>query len=140
MSWKCNNCETLNPDTLSKCEVCGYERNFEKIVIPIPPIEHTPIDVDTLGPKCLHSFNWGALWITFIWGIFNRVWWVLLCLIRFVNFVVAIWMGIKGNQYAWDKQKDSKTPAEFDKSQHNWNIAGWVIFALNVLVAILQNS
>lgn len=145
MSWRCLNCETLNSDTLRECEVCGWVR----IVDEISEKDSTTSSFETVinksgtsNPKCLHQFNWGAFYLTFLWGIFNRIWWTLLCLIPFVNIIISIWMGIKGNQYAWKKQKESKTSEQFDKSQRDWNVIGWWIFVWGMIfvLIILRNS
>lgn len=88
-------------------------------------------------PKCLQSFNWGAFFITFLWGIFNRVWWVLLCIIPIVNIIVMFYMGFKGNQLSWEHYKDEMLPEDFDSKQHGWNIAGWIILGLNLIYVVV---
>ncbi len=72
------------------------------------------------------KWNWGAFWLTWIWGIFNGVWISLLALIPIVNIVVAFILGIKGTEWA-QKSKTHLTKEENNKIQKKWSIAGWVI-------------
>jgi len=82
-------------------------------------------------PECFNKFNWGAFWFTWIWGIANGVWISLLCLIPAVSFVMLFILGFKGNEWAWEVQKKSKSPEEFDRSQHAWAKAGWIFLAVS---------
>ncbi len=88
-------------------------------------------------PKCLHKFSVGAFFLGWIWGICHEVWISLLCLIPYVNIVMAIVLGIKGNQWAWEKKKGSMTAEQFDKQQSSWAIAGWIVFAIAAVVGII---
>lgn len=85
-------------------------------------------------PKCLHKFSVGAFFLNGIWGICHEVWLSLLCFIPYVNIVMAIVLGFKGNQWAWEMKKGSMTAEKFDKQQSSWAIAGWSVFALGVSV------
>jgi len=89
-----------------------------------------------LKPECYGRFNWGAFWLTWIWGIGNGVGIALLCLIPFVNIVMQFILGFKANEWAWEKQKHYKTPEEFDRSQQSWTTAGWVVFVISFLIGI----
>ena len=83
------------------------------------------------APECLEKFNWGALWAPIIWGLFNRAYlWAVLGFLPIVNYVVAIYLGFKGNKIAWQAFQYEMSPESFDKKQKTWNFLGWVIFVL----------
>jgi hypothetical protein len=86
-------------------------------------------------PSEAQGFNWGALWLTFIWGLFNRVW---ISLVVFVPIVGAIWfiiLGVKGNEWAW-RAKQWPSVEHFHRIQKKWAIAGWVLFALSSILML----
>src|SRR5262245_27966170 len=47
-------------------------------------------------PPTIEGWNWGAFWLTWIWGIRNRVWISLLALIPVVGIVMHFVLGAKG--------------------------------------------
>ena len=71
---------------------------------PTPPVAPQPPAANTSGtsgpvPEEIKGWNWGAFWLTWIWGIAHNVWISLL-----VFCLWPIWMivlGIKGNEWAW---------------------------------------
>ena len=85
-------------------------------------------------PQCVGKWNWGALFLTWIWGLSHRVWISLLSLIPFVRLVMCFVLAIYGSEWAWEKEKDSTTPEEFDKSQHIWGICGVLLFVFTTLL------
>lgn len=89
-------------------------------------------------PKCLHQFNFGALWLNWIWGICNSVWLSLLCLIPYAGLIMAIVIGIKGNQWAWEKQKGNVTAEQFDLKQAKWAKAGWIYLGIIIVIGIIS--
>jgi len=56
-------------------------------------------------PEGLGGWNWGAAGLGFIVGISHNVWISLLSVVPYVNFVWWIVMGLKGNEWAWKKNK-----------------------------------
>lgn len=104
-----------------------------------------------------HGFNWGAFWLSFIWGIAHRSWLTLVILpvgllsivvgvtsiflgptgsaIRFafnaINLGLAIWFGIKGNQWAW-RTRGLRTEAQFRKREKIWALFGWIVGLLAI--------
>ncbi|UCH52077.1 MAG: ribonuclease G [Chloroflexota bacterium] len=82
-------------------------------------------------PPEIAGWNWGAFFLTWIWGIGNRVWLSFLVLIP-VPFVALLAMmvilGIKGNEWAWQcKRWDSIE--QFRRRQRiwmYWGIAGFL--------------
>lgn len=90
------------------------------------------------SPKCLDSFNWGAFFLSGLWGLFNSYGWLFLVMfVPLANVIAMFAFGISGNKWAWEKEKNSISAKEFDEKQHRWNVAAGVILALNVLLFIL---
>ena len=95
-------------------------------------------------------FNWGAFLLTWIWGLGNKTYITLLILltmvlafIPFVNLVsgiaqlaLAIWFGIKGNEWAWKNKKFASVEV-FHEYQKKWAIAGTILAILGILFAII---
>ncbi len=59
-------------------------------------------------PAEIKKWNWGAFFLSWIWGIGNQVWISLLGLIPIVNIVMIFVLGAKGNEWAVESQKLGK--------------------------------
>lgn len=79
----------------------------------------------TTIPKEVKRWNWGAFWLTWIWGIFNGVYISLLGLIPIINIFMSFYLGAKGNELAW-KSRYWHREIDFLKEQKKWVIAGWI--------------
>jgi hypothetical protein len=86
-------------------------------------------------PPEIRGWNWGAFLWNWIWGLGNGTYIALLALIPFVNIVMAIVLGIKGNEWAWQNKKWASIE-EFKKAQRMWAIVGLIIIGLGVLMMI----
>lgn len=75
------------------------------------------------------GWNWGAFFLTFIWGVGNRVWIALLAIVPGINIVMAIILGIYGNDWAYGKNR-YLSEAEFKKNQKLWAKWGAIVFVL----------
>lgn len=123
--------ETINAEA-TKCRFCGEwlgpERQPEQQVAEKNPIR--PKELPALHKR----FNWGAFWLNWIWGIGNNTWitlllgWIVIpiCMIiplvgPFIGLGICIWMGIKGNEWAW-KNKYWESLEHFENVQRNWAI------------------
>ena len=89
-------------------------------------------------PPEIKGWNWGALLLTWIWGIGNRVWISLVCLIPIVlvQLVFAIFLGAKGNEWAW-RSKRWESIEHFTRVQKIWANVGSVIFMSIFLAGLL---
>lgn len=74
-------------------------------------------------PAEVKGWNWGAFLLNWIWGLGNRTYLALLCLIPGVNIIVAILLGIKGNEWAWNN-RDWESVEEFKSVQKTWSVFG----------------
>ena len=104
----------------------------------------------TVPEAVADKFNWGAFLLTWIWGLGNKSYITLLIIltiflafIPFVNLVtgmvqlgLAIWFGIKGNEWAWKNKKFESIEA-FHSYQKKWAIAGTILAVLSILLAII---
>ena len=86
-------------------------------------------------PDQIRKWNWGAFSLNVIWGICNKTYLPLLCLVPFVNIVMVFICGIYGNEWAW-KNGCYKSVDEFSRVQKTWNRVGLVFFFI-VLELIL---
>lgn len=91
-------------------------------------------------PDEIRQWNWGAFLLAPIWGVINRVYFGLLGLIPLVNFVVVVVLGIKGNEWAWQKRSWESTKAFLD-NQRKWSHWGWgILIVLWLLVVVLEQD
>jgi len=92
-------------------------------------------------PEIRGRWNWGAFWLTWIWGIGHNTWIALIALIGFilppVGLVMAIVLGVKGSEWAWQNRRFEGGVTQFRAVQRVWAIWGWVIFVLIFLVPII---
>ena len=114
------------------CVPLGIIAYFSKT----PSVQQRPSQTNTQGsthvPPEIKGWTWGAAGMTFIWGLYHRVW---LSLLVFVPFLSGIWwivLGIKGNEWAWKKGQWTSVE-EFKKSQVSWRTWG-IIFLLFPLI------
>ena len=100
-------------------------------------------------PESIKGWNWGALFLPFIWGPFNRVWIGLAVLVILLMPIpwylgllvygpIAIFVGMRGNELAWRTRK-WKSVEHFKLVQGlwaKWGTIGFVVFVSTVLLAI----
>lgn len=87
-------------------------------------------------PVEIKGWNWGAFMYNTFWGIGNKTYLPLLCLIPLFNFIWIFVCGFKGNEWAW--QKGDYTDVEtFKAVQATWNRAGLVQFILTIAILVL---
>lgn len=80
-------------------------------------------------------FNWGAFSMTIIWGIGNRCYITLLCLVPIVGFIMPFVAGFKGNAWAI-KNNYYRDMEEFAQVQDTWNQAGFVLFIIKLIFGV----
>ena len=112
-------------------------------------LDDTPPEVRDLG------FCWGALGLTWIWGIGNRVWIalaapVLFCLLSYIassvaaegfylggplSILFAIYLGVTGHARAW-RSRRFKDLKNFRAAMEVWSTVGILAFVLKLLAFI----
>ena len=102
---------------------------------PSPPSSFAP-PANTSGtggpvPEEIKGWNWGAFWLSCIWGIAHNVWLSLLALCLWVVWPIVL--GIKGSEWAW-QQRRFDSIEQFKQTQAVWSKWGWIIAILSVIV------
>jgi len=120
----------------------------------LPNSKNEPATENTSGqglsatvPPEIMGWNWGAFFLTWIWGIGNRVWLSFLALIPIplVGLAMMVILGIKGNEWAWQCKKWDNIE-HFRHRQRIWMywgiaaflapfvfILGWVLIIVGLL-------
>lgn len=111
-----------------KAKVIGLD-NYNQNSPPFQP----PYQQFYLPPE-LKRWNWGAFMLNMWWGIGNRAYLPLLCLIPVFGFVWMFVCGAKGNEWAW-KAGPYNDPVLFNYVQEPWTRAGKV-YAICALVVL----
>lgn len=86
-------------------------------------------------PYEIKGWNWGAFTFNIIWGIGNKTYLPLLCLIPVFNLVWIFVCGAKGNEWAW-QSGNYRSVEEFKQVQKTWNIAGIAKFIWTIVVFV----
>lgn len=84
----------------------------------------------------IKGWNWGAFAYNWMWGIGNKTYLPLLCLIPVFNLVWMFVCGAKGNEWAW-RDGDYKDVETFKAVQRTWNRAGFVQFIVAIVIFAL---
>lgn len=90
-------------------------------------------------PEEIKRWNWGAFLLSWIWGIAHGVWLSLLALVPYAGLIMAIILGIKGNEWAWQAQHYNSIE-EFKEREHRWSVAGFIVFIVMIVMIILFMS
>jgi len=97
-------------------------------------------------PAEISGWNWGAFFLTWIWGIGNKSYISLWALIPFLNFIWMLVCGVKGNEWAW-KNKQWSSIDEFHRVQRLWAKSAIIIFGSLIgillilfIISIIEDS
>jgi len=136
----CSQCGTNLPESSKFCSKCGKPLVIQEDIKKSPQNnngekydERSGKGKDSIIPKEIIEWNWGAAGLSIIWGIYNNVW------ISFLTFIVPlgfIIMGKVGNGWAW-RNKKWKSVEEFKKSQAKWQPWGKVFFIIIIVINLI---
>ena len=106
---------------------------------PPPPAYAPPPSANTSGtggavPEEIKGWNWGAFWLSWIWGIGNNVWIALLAFC--LGIIWSIVLGVKGNEWAWQHRRFDSLE-QFKQTQAAWSKWGWIIGIISLVLALL---
>ncbi|MFC2045709.1 ribonuclease G [Chloroflexota bacterium] len=87
-------------------------------------------------PPELKAWNWGAFFLSWIWGIGNSTWIAFLSFIPVFNFIWAFFLGAKGNKWAWQNKK-WESVEHFQRVQKKWAFWGLIIFIICLIPLIV---
>jgi hypothetical protein len=85
------------------------------------------------------GWNWGAFFLTWVWGVANGVPKALWALVPLWGIVYAFILGAKGNQWAWEGG-NWESIEQFRATQKRWAIWGAIIFAVLVILYIFSGQ
>lgn len=83
-------------------------------------------------PPEIPGWSWGAFALNWIWAGRNRVWFGLMALIPYVGLIIAIVLGVKGREWAWQKRRWDSIE-HFNRVQRRWSIWGVCLMIIPVL-------
>jgi len=83
---------------------------------------------DIAVPAAVNKWNWGAFFLSWIWGLGNNTYIALLCLVPVVNLVMIFVLGSKGSAWAWKNNK-WESAEQFTRVQGLWTAFGLGLFA-----------
>jgi hypothetical protein len=81
------------------------------------------------------GLNWGAFFLTWIWGIGNNTPIALISVIPFVGLVMAFVLLFNGNKWAWQNKKWPSV-AQFHRTQKMWGGVGFLCMVLPVAAIV----
>ena len=84
------------------------------------------LDASVPVPDEIKGWNWGAFLMPYLWPFTNKVWIGLIALVPQVGWLMAIALGVKGNEWAW-KSRRWRSIEQFKAHQRGWTIAGLFI-------------
>ncbi len=92
--------------------------------------------------QVMQKWNWGAFFLTWIWGAANGVYITLLLLIPVLGWIAipiaAFVLGKKGNRLAWEsKDKEWEDINEFRRVQRFWAMGGAAVWAVLLLLILI---
>lgn len=92
-------------------------------------------------PSGLKKWNWGAFFLTWIWGLGNGTFIPLLSLLPILNFIMPFYLGINGHRMAWESRYWSDV-ASCNRTQRKWGIAGliWHVFLIVLLLLYFHSA
>lgn len=86
-------------------------------------------------PPEIKGWNWGAAGLTWIWGLSNGVWISLLVFIPYFGAIWWIFLGAKGNKWAW-QHSQWQSVEDFQRTQDKWKPWGMIFLLLPVLIIL----
>ena len=82
-------------------------------------------------PPEIDRWNWGAFFLSWIWGLGNGTPIALLTLVPLVGFVMIFVLGAKGSRWAW-RNKRWDSVEHFKRVQRKWAIAGVIVWIAGI--------
>jgi len=126
----CSKCGVQNPDDAKLCSGCGSQLGTEVMKNTSGQGESAVI------PAEIKKWNWGAFLLSWIWGLGNKVYIALLCLIPCVGIVMAFVLGAKGSKWAWQNQR-WESIEHFQRVQKIWAWCGLGLVVVSIIGIIL---
>lgn len=134
---KCPYCAELIPQNAAFCSICETSL-IENLSNRVPCIDYTNttkcISNDET-PQNIKQWNWGAFWLSWIWGIGNKSFNTFFALIPYFGFIWMFVCGAKGNEWAWENKKWASVE-DYNNTQRKWAIIGNSLAILSLILAL----
>lgn len=135
---KCPYCAELIPQNAAFCSICETSL-IENLSNRVPCIDYTNttkcISNDET-PQNIKQWNWGAFWLSWIWGIGNKSFNTFFALIPYFGFIWMFVCGAKGNEWAWENKKWASVE-NYNNTQRKWAIIGNSLAVLSIILALI---
>ena len=124
----CTHCGQQIAATDRHCTHCGTMQTAI-----IPPLA---MPGKKAVPDGIRGWSWGAFLLSWVWAIGNKTWIGLLALIPYVGLIMAIVLGIKGREWAW-QNKEWDSIEHFQRVQKQWNRWAFIIVGALLVIGLL---
>ncbi len=94
---------------------------------------------NSIIPEEIKGWSWGAMGLTWIWGLSHGVYRSLLVFVPIFNIVYIFILGAKGREWAWRSGK-YKDVEEFRESQKVWDIVGALLIGAIIIFSVMGFS
>lgn len=125
----CTQCGQEIAATDRHCTHCGAAQTA---AAPPPPAAPGKKAV----PDGIRGWSWGAFLLSWAWAIGNKTWIGLLALIPYAGLIMAIVLGIKGREWAW-QNKEWESVEHFQRVQKQWSRWAFIITGALCLLALV---
>ncbi len=124
----CTQCGQKIAVTARHCPHCGAPQ-AAPAAAPIAPDSTAKKAV----PEGIKGWSWGAFLLNWVWAIGNKTWIGLLALIPYGGLIMAIILGFKGREWAW-QNKEWESVEHFQRVQKQWNFWGFIVAGVMLIV------
>lgn len=87
-------------------------------------------------PPGVGGWNWGAFVFGWIWAVANNTWIGLLTAAPYVGFVMSVFLGVRGNEWAW-RNRRWQSVEQFRETQVIWNRWGKALFVVLLALGVV---
>lgn len=130
-----NNSELDNIQLNISSQHSSYERHNRNVQQNMPEL-----------PSIVDKWNWGAFCFSWIWGIFNGLYWPLVIIVFnfipycgiIISICICFFLGKRGNKYAWRVANNNGiSKKHFKDTQDKWNLFGMYVFSFLLFVVLI---
>lgn len=89
-----------------------------------------------LVPDGIKGWSWGAFLLNWVWAIGNKTWIGLLAIVPYLGIIMAIILGFKGREWAWQNKK-WESIEHFNTIQKKWAFWGVMLLVVPAVLGIL---
>ena len=87
-------------------------------------------------PEGVKGWSWGACLLSAWWAIGNRTWIGLLAFVPYLGWILAIYLGWRGRELAWQNKKWDSVE-HFNRVQKKWTVWGLALTAASAVLGVV---